>query len=88
VVIPSKTFGTSSSKYTRLGKSDTPNSSATWKSWKYNYKDYMDKLSNSYSIKMTVFWDVALCSLVEVLVNTFKIFYYIKYNMVFQKAPP
>jgi hypothetical protein len=48
--IPSKTFGTSSSKYTRLGKSGTPNSSATWKSWKYNYCNYMDKFCNSYSI--------------------------------------
>jgi Ca2+-dependent lipid-binding protein, contains C2 domain len=34
MVIPSKTFGTSSSKYTRDGNSDTPNSSATWKSCK------------------------------------------------------
>ena len=34
LVLPSKTFGTSSSKYTRDGNSDTPNSSAIWKSCK------------------------------------------------------
>jgi hypothetical protein len=41
LAIPSKTFGTSSSKYTRHGKSDIPNSSAIWKSWKYNYNTIM-----------------------------------------------